>query len=118
MHGSVNGLENLRNWEHARLIPKTLQATTPSGGRHIYLKKIPEMPISQNIGMIEGVDIKAHVNNYILVPPSSSSKGAYEWDMIHSPKDGSITEAPRPKIHCNISIYKPPFKIFFYYNNR
>ena len=31
---------------------------------------------------------------------------------------GSITEAPRPKIHCNISIYKPPFIIFFYHNNR
>ncbi|QGH03228.1 bifunctional DNA primase/polymerase [Streptococcus dysgalactiae] len=94
MHGDINGLENLRNWEHAKLIPRTLQATTPSSGRHIYLKKIPEMPISQNIGMIDGVDIKAHVNNYILVPPSSNSKGAYEWDMIHSPKDGSITEAP------------------------
>ena len=94
MHGDVDGLKNLRNWEHARLIPKTLQATTPSGGRHIYLKKNPKRPISQNIGMIEGVDIKAHVNNYILVPPSNNSKGYYEWDVVHSPKDGSITDAP------------------------
>lgn len=94
MHGDVDGLKNLRNWEHARLIPKTLQASTPSGGRHIYLNKIPNKPISQNIGMIEGVDIKAHVNNYILVPPSNNSKGEYKWDMIHSPSDGSITDAP------------------------
>ena len=94
MHGDLDGLTNLRNWEHARLIPKTLQAITPSGGRHIYLKKDPNHPISQNIGMIEGVDIKAHVNNYILVPPSNNSKGYYEWDTVHSPKDGSITEAP------------------------
>ena len=94
MHGDVDGLTNLRNWEHARLIPPTLQATTPSGGRHIYLKKDPDHPISQNIGMIEGVDIKAHVNNYVLVPPSNNSKGYYEWDVIHSPKNGSITEAP------------------------
>ncbi|WP_438467830.1 bifunctional DNA primase/polymerase [Streptococcus pluranimalium] len=94
MHGEINGLENLRNWEHARLIPRTLQATTPSGGRHIYLKKNPNHTISQNIGMIDGVDIKAHVNNYILVPPSNNSKGVYDWDMKHSPADGSITEAP------------------------
>ena len=94
MHGDVDGLKNLRNWEHARLIPKTLQATTPSGGRHIYLKKDPKRPISQNIGMIEGVDIKAHVNNYILVPPSNNSKGYYEWDVVQSPKDGSIADAP------------------------
>lgn len=110
MHGDVDGLTNLRNWEHARLIPKTLQAITPSGGRHIYLKKNPNHPISQNIGMIEGVDIKAHVNNYILVPPSNNSKGYYEWDTVHSPKDGSITEAPLALIKV-LQKMKPNYEV-------
>lgn len=94
MHGDVNGLESLRHWEHARLIPKTLQATTPSGGRHIFLKKRDDISISQNIGFIDGVDLKAHVNNYVLVAPSSTSNGQYKWDMVHSPENGEMAEAP------------------------
>lgn len=89
-----DGLQNLREWEHARKIPKTLQATTPSGGRHIYFKKRDDIQISQNIGFLPGVDLKAHVNNYILVPPSNNEKGSYRWDKERSPKDGSITVAP------------------------
>ncbi|ESA49282.1 bifunctional DNA primase/polymerase, N-terminal domain protein [Streptococcus pyogenes GA40468] len=40
----------------------------------------------------DGVDLKAHVNNYVLVPPSNNAKGMYEWDMVHSPTSGEMTE--------------------------
>ena len=60
--------------------------------------------------MIEGVDIKAHVNNYILVPPSNNSKGYYEWDTVHSPKDGSITEAPLALIKV-LQKMKPSYEV-------
>lgn len=94
VHNGVDGLKNLREWEHARLIPKTLQATTPSGGRHIHLKKPQGVSMAQNIGFVDGVDLKAHVNNYVLVPPSNNAKGMYVWDKVHSPTSGEMTEAP------------------------
>lgn len=93
-HNGVDGLSNLRNWEYAKLIPKTLQSITPSGGKHIFLKKRPDIQLEQNIGMLEGVDLKANNNNYVLVPPSNNAKGIYQWDKEHSPADGSMTEAP------------------------
>ncbi|HER2183212.1 TPA: bifunctional DNA primase/polymerase, partial [Streptococcus pyogenes] len=61
---------------------------------HIYLKKPKGVSMAQNIGFIDGVDLKAHVNNYVLVPPSNNAKGMYEWDMVHSPTSGEMTEAP------------------------
>ena len=33
-----NGYESLKEWELSQYIPTTLTATTPSGGKHIFLK--------------------------------------------------------------------------------
>lgn len=76
----VNGYESFDSWELKQYIPPTLQATTPSGGRHIFLKKPKNVQISQDIKIRPGIDIKAHPNNYVLVAPSNNAKGKYAWD--------------------------------------
>lgn len=75
-----NGYESLREWELSQYIPKTLTATTPSGGKHIFLKKPKGIELSQDIRVKPGIDIKANKNNYVLVAPSNNAKGSYKWD--------------------------------------
>ena len=40
---------------------------------------------------LKGVDIKAHENNYVVIPPSVTRKGQYKWDnqlpIITAPKE-------------------------------
>jgi len=33
----------------------------------------------QNIGWLPGVDVKAHINNYVMVPPSTVNNRPYQW---------------------------------------
>ena len=75
-----NGYESLQEWELSQYIPKTLTATTPSGGKHIFLKKPKGIELSQDIRVKPGIDIKANKNNYVLVAPSNNAKGSYKWD--------------------------------------
>jgi len=95
-HGDeVNGFDSLKAWEHVSLITPTLQAKTASGGKHLFYLKRDDMTLSQQIGMLPGVDIKAHNNNYVLVAPSATDKGSYEWDMEKSPHKGTMMTASR-----------------------
>ena len=75
-----NGYESLKEWELSQYIPKTLTATTPSGGKHIFLKKPKGIELSQDIRVKPGINIKANKNNYVLVAPSNNAKGSYKWD--------------------------------------
>lgn len=75
-----NGYDSLKEWELSQYIPKTLTATTPSGGKHIFLKKTKGIELSQDIRVKPGIDIKANKNNYVLVAPSNNTKGIYKWD--------------------------------------
>lgn len=60
-------------------VPETITATTASGGKHlIYANRIN----TQIVGFRANVDIKANTNNYILVYPSTTSKGIYKFDNI------------------------------------
>lgn len=88
---SEDGYQSLEDWELSKYIPKTLTANTPSGGKHIFLKKPKGVNISQDIRVKPGIDIKANNNNYILVAPSNNPKGKYSWN-----KDtDTIAEAPK-----------------------
>lgn len=95
-----DGFESFENWEASKLIPKTLQAKTAGGGRHIFLKKRDDITLNQHISFLPGVDLKANPNNYVLVAPSFNSNGSYEWDKENSTSDGSMTEAPRELVEA------------------
>ena len=95
LHGKHNGYESLANWEHLNLITPTLQARTASGGKHIFYFKHPDVSMTQMIGFLPGVDIKAHPNNYVLVAPSKTPKGEYSWDLEKSKEGGTMVTASR-----------------------
>lgn len=79
----VDGLTGADNFEEIydkEWFPDTLTATTASGGKHYLFKKPKDKPVSQKIGWLPNVDIKAHENNYILVAPSITKRGQYRWD--------------------------------------
>ncbi|MEX2784466.1 bifunctional DNA primase/polymerase [Streptococcus sp. H49] len=89
-HGKNDGFESLKHWQHLKLLEPTLQAKTASGGKHLFYFKREDTPVSQMIGFLPGVDIKAHQNNYVLVAPSATEKGQYEWDLEKSKEGGTI----------------------------
>ena len=99
-HGKSNGFESLKKWEHLNLIVPTLQAKTASGGKHLFYFKRDDTPISQMIGFLPGVDIKAHENNYVLVAPSATNKGQYEWDLEKSKEGGTMVTPSKELIQA------------------
>ncbi|WP_142558327.1 bifunctional DNA primase/polymerase [Streptococcus mitis] len=105
-HGKSNGFESLKNWKYLKLIEPTLQAKTASGGKHLFYFKRDDEPITQMIGFLPGVDIKAHENNYILVAPSATDKGQYEWDLEKSKEGGTIVTPSRDLIRAIKKQYK------------
>lgn len=83
-HGETNGYQSLKEWKHVKKIPRTSQVLTASGGKHLYFKKPIGFEFPQKISFLDGVDIKAHVNNYVVAPPSVIGDSFYKWDMEKS----------------------------------
>lgn len=83
-HGD-DGMTNFINWlvendlDPKEIIDGTLTAETASGGYHLVYLQDPENRFKQDIGFLEGVDIKASPNNFIVVYPSKINGKAYRW---------------------------------------
>lgn len=99
-HGKSNGFDSLKKWEHLDLLEPTLVAKTASGGKHLFYFKREDTPISQMIGFLPGVDVKAHPNNYVLVAPSATEKGQYEWDLEKSKKNMTMVTPSKELIQA------------------
>ena len=84
VHGEKNGYQSLKEWEHVKKIPRTSQVLTASGGKHLYFKKPIGFTMPQKVDFLDGVDIKFHVNNYVVAPPSVVNGSVYTWDMEKS----------------------------------
>ena len=84
LHGKKNGYQSLKEWEHVKTIPRTSQVITASGGKHLYFKKPVGFTMPQKVDFLDGVDIKFHVNNYVVAPPSVINGAAYKWDFDKS----------------------------------
>lgn len=76
---AADGFTNARELTEQGVITPTLQQRTPSGGLQLLYKKPAGQELKQVIGIKPGIDIKSHINNYVLVPPSTTSKGTYQW---------------------------------------
>lgn len=70
--------------------PATLTAKTGGGGRHFYFKH-PGKEVSNGVRVRPLTDIRGD-GGYVVVPPSCSEKGAYEW--LVAPEDGSLADLP------------------------
>lgn len=74
-----DGISSAKQLVKDGYLTPTLEQRTASGGRQLFYKKPKGVELKQVIGLRQGIDIKARINNYVLVPPSTTSKGAYEW---------------------------------------
>jgi Bifunctional DNA primase/polymerase, N-terminal/Primase C terminal 1 (PriCT-1) len=59
-------------------LPETGSVVTPRGGQHFYFQW-PGIPIKTLAGIRPGIDIRGD-GGYVLVPPSRTRDGAYEYD--------------------------------------
>lgn len=78
----ADGTEPIKKLNHAEWF-NTLCQKTAHDGYQFFFKK-PAERISQNIGFLPGVDIKAHPNNYVVVAPSIIDDKQYAW-LNHKP---------------------------------
>lgn len=83
-HGDVDGLKSIEKLGHNEWFKGTLTELTAHSGYHFYFQKPKDITISQNIGILEGVDLKAHENNYVVVAPSRLGDKSYRW-LNHDP---------------------------------
>lgn len=77
--GGADGFKSIKESGHVDWFPKTLAQTTAHGGKQLFYRKPKGTEISQNIGWMPGVDIKAHINNYVMIAPSQVGNGRYRW---------------------------------------
>lgn len=82
-HGA-NGMQSLKQLSQGVLTP-TLAQRTASGGYQLFYRKPTGVEVKQVIGWKPGIDIKAHINNYVVVPPSTNNKGKYRWINAKAP---------------------------------
>ncbi|KGO25673.1 hypothetical protein Q757_08230, partial [Oenococcus alcoholitolerans] len=103
-HPEANGFESLKKYPHPEYFPDTLTQQTATGGIQLFYMKPKNVEVEQNIGWLKGVDIKAHVNNYVLVAPSVRNEHAYKWirkmPMVQAPD--YLLRAIKPERSNNI----------------
>lgn len=94
-HGD-DGMHNFIDWllkngiEPKSVIEGTLSAQTASGGYHLIFLRPKGYKLRQDIAFLDGVDIKASKNNYIVICPSKIDGSSYKWlnqlDPVYLPK--------------------------------
>lgn len=106
---SIKGLGN-NEWFN------TLCQRTAHGGYQFFFAK-PKERITQNIGFLPGVDIKAHKNNYVVVAPTEIDGSRYQWlnkKPMAKPDEGLIKlieEKAQPVIsNVELAEYEPSGK--------
>lgn len=106
--GEVDGMESIKDLNHNEWFKDTLCERTAHDGFHFFFAKPKDMKISQNIGILPSVDLKAHENNYVVVAPSSLNGKKYQW-LNHEP----IRPAPAGLLELIKSKQKeiPPTKV-------
>lgn len=72
-----DGTKAIKQLNHPEWFNTLCQKTAHNGYQFFFTK--PKERISQNIGFLPGVDIKAHPNNYVVVAPSVIDSKAYQW---------------------------------------
>lgn len=96
-----DGFSNFTKWltdnglDPEKIFNETTVQKTPSGGLHLIFRRPENFHLSQNIGFLPGVDIKASKNNYIVFSPSVINGKHYK---IINDVDPAV--APMPLINA------------------
>lgn len=87
--GGDDGYLSMALYEHPEFLKATMTQKTPNGGEQLFYFKKDNKPSKQCIwnketqsGWLPGIDIKAHPNNYVMVPPSTTKNGTYQWSVV------------------------------------
>lgn len=78
-HHGFDGMESIKKLNHNEWFENTLTERTANNGFHFYFTKPKNINLTQDIGFLPNVDIKAHPNNYVVVAPSQIGSKKYEW---------------------------------------
>ncbi|NRO27729.1 bifunctional DNA primase/polymerase [Lactobacillus helveticus] len=92
-HGEADGMESIKTLGHDEWFKDTLTERTAHNGFHFFFTKPKDLKIQQNIGFLDGVDLKAHENNYVVVAPSQLGDKQYKWlnsEPMKEPPQGLI----------------------------
>ena len=90
----AKGLESLLELEDTYgKLTDTVEAITPSSGRHIYFRCPAGREIKSRNGFMPGIDIKAD-GGYVIAPLSMIEGRPYQWEKGCSPEDVEIAQAP------------------------
>lgn len=74
-----DGMKSIKSLNHDEWFKNTLTERTAHNGFHFFYTKPAKVKISQNIGFLPNVDLKAHENNYVIVAPSMLGEKSYKW---------------------------------------
>lgn len=85
-HG-IDGFESLKKLHHPEWFANTLTEKTAHNGLHFFYRKPKGVKMTQVIGILPGIDLKANKNNYVVVAPSTFDYGNYKWLTISPMKD-------------------------------
>lgn len=108
---NVDGMEainQLKN-EHPNIFSKTLAQSTYHGGMQLLYRKPKNLQLTQMIGWLPGVDIKAHINNYVMIAPSEIDGKKYHFlnhENINYPSD-ELLKVIQTSSSTNNSDFKP-----------
>jgi len=77
--------------EHGEL-PRTVEAITPSGGRHLWFLAPPSTKTRP--GFADGLDLKASGGYVVTAPTSLDGRGRYAWDAGAHPTEVPLAPIP------------------------
>lgn len=92
-------------------LPATLEATTASGGRHLYFASAG--PVRNSAGKLgAGLDVRG-AGGYVVAAPSVTDRGAYRWArlapvapapawLVRLAMDAAPTASAAPAIHASV----------------
>lgn len=90
-HEGDHSLERLEQ-SHGRL-PRTVEATTGGGGRHLYFAH-PGGLLRNRVGLANGIDVRGD-GGYVVAPPSVHPNGRhYSWRTGQGPDDVGTAALP------------------------
>ena len=90
----TDGPATLQNLEaqHGKL-PDTLTATTPTGGRHVWLKLPAGVTVGNRVAIAPGLDVRAD-GGYVVAAPSTIDGRSYAWSNWEGFSAPKIADAP------------------------
>ena len=88
------GDESLRRLEREQgPLPRTVEAVTGSGGRHLYFAH-PGGLVHNRVGIFTGIDVRAD-GGCVVAPPSLHHSGQrYRWASAHEPENCPLAPLP------------------------